>query len=61
MNLTIWKNHMERSMNMDNEWGDCVKHAMVENLVAMIELEEVKTALKHSKNGKTSGPTDVVV
>ena len=52
---------MERSMNMDNEWGDCVKHAMVEDLVAMIQLEEVKTALKHTKNGKTSGPTDVVV
>ena len=33
---SIWKNHMENLMNVENILGDCVDHAKVEGLVSMI-------------------------
>ena len=58
---SIWKNHMEKLMNEDNKYGDCVDNAKAQGPVSMIQLEEVETALKYMNSVKVSGPTSVVV
>ena len=52
---------MEKLTNVENEWGDCVKHAQSEGPISSIKLEEVEVAMKHMKNGKASWPTGVVI
>ena len=44
--MSIWKNHMEKLINVENEWGDCVKAVKVEGSVSMIEVAEAETARK---------------
>lgn len=51
---------MEKLVNVENEWGDCVKHGQ-EVPVSNIELEEVEAATKHMKSEKASLPTVVVI
>ena len=37
----IWKEHMEKLMNVENEWSDSIDASKVEGAVRRIELEEV--------------------
>ena len=51
---------MEKLMNVENVWGDCIEHVNVEDPVSMIEVEKAETALKHMASKKASGPTGAV-
>ena len=37
----IWKEHMEKLMNVENEWSDSIDDSKVEGAVRRIEVEEV--------------------
>ena len=41
----IWKEHMEKLMNVENEWSDSTDARKVEGAVGRIEVEEVWCAL----------------
>ena len=45
---SISKNLMERLINVDTKWGDCVEYPKGGGPVSMIELDKVETALKHT-------------
>ena len=36
----IWKEHMEKLMNLENEWSDSIDASKVEGTVRRIEIEE---------------------
>ena len=44
----IWKEHMEKLMNVENEWSDSTDASKVEGAVGRIEVEEVRCALNNS-------------
>ena len=52
----IWKEHMEKLMNFENEWSDSIDSSKVEGAVRRIEVEEVRCAMKRIKIGKQVGP-----
>ena len=56
----IWKEHMEKLMNVENEWSDSIDASKVEGAVRRIEVEEVQYAMNRMKIGKASGPSGVV-
>ena len=37
----IWKEHIEKSMNVENEWSDSIDTSKVEGAVRRIEVDEV--------------------
>ena len=51
----IWKEHMEKLMNVENEWSDSIDDSKVEGAVRRIEVEEVQCAMNQMKIGKASG------
>ena len=53
----IWNEHMEKLINIDNEWSDSVDASKVEVVVRRIEVEEVRCAVNCMKNQKASGPS----
>ena len=53
---TIWKEHMEKLMNVENEWSDSIEASKVEGAVRRIEVEEVQSAMNRMKIRKASGP-----
>ena len=57
----IWKKHMEKLMNVENEWSDSIDASKVERAVRRIEIEEVRCAMNRMKIGKASGPSRVAV
>ena len=57
----IWKEHMEKLMNVENEWSDSIDASKVEGGVRTIEVEEVRCAMNHMKIGKASGPFGVAI
>ena len=56
----IWKEHMEKLMNVQNEWSNSIDTSKVEGAVRRIEVEEVWWAINRMKIGKASGPSGVV-
>ena len=44
----IWKEHMEKLMNVENEWCDSTDASKVEGALGRIEVEEVRCALNNS-------------
>ena len=56
----IWKEHMQKFMNIENEWSGSI-NAKVECEVRRIEVEEVWHAMKRMKIGKASGPLGVAL
>ena len=57
----IWKEHMEKLMNVENEWSDSIDASKVERAVRRIEIEEVGCAMNRMKIGKASGPSEVAL
>ena len=56
-----WKEHMEKLMNVENEWSDSIDASTVEGTVKGIEVEEVRCAMNRMKIGTVSGPSGVAI
>ena len=57
----IWKEHMEKLMNVENEWSDSIDASKVEGAVRRIEVEEVRCGMNRMKIRKASGPSGVAI
>ena len=57
----IWKEHMEKLMNVENEWSDSIDASNVEVAVRRIEVEGVRCAMNRMKIVKASGPSGVAI
>ena len=57
----VWKEHMERIMNEENEWNQNVEADLVEWPVERVSREEVVKAMGEMKAGKPAGPLEVSV
>ena len=57
----IWKEHMEKLMNAENEWSDSIDASKVEGEVGRTEVEEVRRAMNRMKIGKASGPSEIAL
>ena len=55
----LWKDHMEKIMNVENEWDHMVEADMVEEPVEEVTYEEVIKAMNNMKLGKAAGPSEV--
>ena len=56
----IWKEHMEKSVNVENEWSDSIDASKVEVAVRRIEVEEVWSVMNRMKIEKASGPSGLL-
>ena len=57
----IWKEHMEKLVNVENEWNDSINASKAEGPVRKTEVEEVHCAMNCMKIKKASGPFRVAV
>ena len=55
----IWKEHMEKIMNEENNWDQVVNADMVEGPVERVSHAEIINAIKTMKTGKAAGPSEV--
>ena len=55
----LWKEHMEKILNVENELGQMAKADMVEGPVEGVTYEEVMKAMNKMKLGKAAGPSKV--
>ena len=51
-----WKEHLEKLINVENEWSNSTDASKVEGAVKRIEVEEVQCAMNRMKIRKASGP-----
>ena len=51
-----WKEHLEKLINVENEWSNSIDASKVEGAVKRIEVEEVQRAMNRMKIRKASGP-----
>ena len=56
---TLWKERMEKMMNVENEWHQMVEADMVEKPVEGVTDEEVMKAMNKMKLRKAAGPSEV--
>ena len=49
----VWKEHMERIMNEENEWDQKVKAELVKRPVGRVSREEVVKAIREMKVGRS--------
>ena len=56
-----WKQHMQKLMNVENEWSDSINASKVECAVRRIEVEQVRCAMKQMKIEKASGHSGVAL
>ena len=57
----IWKEHMEKLMNVENEWSDSIDASEIEGAVGIIEVDEVRCAMNCMKIGKASESSGVSI
>ena len=57
----IWKEHMEKIMNEENEWDQIVDTDIVEGPAKRVAREEIVEAMQSMKSGKATGPSEVSV
>ena len=57
----VWKEHMERIMNEENEWDQKTEAGVVEGPVEKVSREEVVKAIREMKVGQAAGPSEVSV
>ena len=57
----VWKEHMERIVNEENECDQNVRADLVEGPVKRVSWEEVVKALGKMKAGEAAGPSEVRV
>ena len=55
----LWKENMEKILNVENELGQMVEADMVEGPVEGVTYEEVMKAMNKMKLGKAAGPSKV--
>ena len=55
----LWKDHMKKIMNVENEWDQMAEADMVEGPVEEVTYEEVIKAMNKMKLGKAAGPSEV--
>ena len=55
----LWKEHMEKILNVENELGQMAEADMVEGPVEGVTYEEVMKAMNKMKLGKAAGPSKV--
>ena len=55
----LWKEHMEKIMNVESEWDQMVEAGMIERPVEGVTDEEVIEAMNKMKLGKAAGPSKV--
>ena len=55
----LCKDHMEKIMNVENEWDQMAKADMVKGPVEEVTYEEVMEAMNKIKLGKAAGPSEV--
>ena len=55
----LWKKHMEKIINVGNEWDQMVEADMVEGPVEGVTDDEVMEAMNKMKLGKAAGPSEV--
>jgi hypothetical protein len=55
----VWKEHMERVMNEENEWDGVVDVDVVHGPIDRVTMKEVMTAIKAMKLGKVTGVSEV--
>ncbi|XP_006822201.1 leucine--tRNA ligase, mitochondrial-like [Saccoglossus kowalevskii] len=54
----VWKEHMEKIMNEENEWDQDVEADLVEGPVERVSREEVVKAIRDMKTGKAAEPSE---
>ena len=59
--VKIWKEHMEKIMNEENEWDRMVETDVVEGPVEKVVPNEIVEAIQSRKSGKATGPSEVSV
>ena len=57
----IWKEHMEKIINEENEWDRMVETDVVEGPVKKVASNEIVEAIQSMKSGKASGTSGVSV
>ena len=57
----IWKEHMEKIMNEENEWDCMVETGLVEGPVEKVVRDEIVEAMQSMKSGKVTGTSEVPV
>ena len=57
----IWKEHMEKIMNEENEWNHMVETDVVEGPVEKVVRKEIVEAIQSMKSRKATGPSEVSV
>ena len=57
----IWKEHMEKIMNEENEWDRMVETDVVEGPVEKVARNEIVETIQSIKSGKATGPSEVSV
>ena len=55
----IWKEHMEKIMNKENEWDHMVETDLVEGPVEKLACNEIVEAIQSMKSRKATGPSEV--
>ena len=55
----LWKEHMEKITNVENEWDHTVEADMVEGPIEGVTDKEVMEAMNKMKLGKAAGPSEV--
>ena len=55
----IWKNHVEKIMNKENDWDHMTAASMVEGSIKNVTREVMAIAIKVMKPGKAAGPSEV--
>ena len=57
----IWKEHMEKIMNKENEWNDKVQTDVVQGPVEKVARNQIVKAMQRMKSGKATQPSEVSV
>ena len=57
----IWKEHIGKIMNEENQWDQMVETDVVEEPVEKVARNEIVEAMQKMKSGKATGPSEVSV
>ena len=55
----MWKEHMEKIMNKENEWDHMEETDVVEGPVEKVDRNEIEEAMQRKKSRKATGPSEV--
>ena len=55
----VWKEHMKKIVNEENEWDHMVETDVVEGPVEKVARNEIVEAIQGMKSGKAAGPSEV--